>query len=109
MTSNLGRYYDKHDPPLPAIIYSPAADAIEPTARCLEHITARQYHFVGIVTRDFGEAQQMLEDGTAKVLVVDQRADIPPDRTPRYEVVAEFPQQACGHLRTRVIRPGGEG
>jgi hypothetical protein len=106
MLRNPGRYYEQSDRP-PAIIYAPAAENIEATARCLEHINERDYEFIGVVVKEFDEAQQMLDDGTAKICVVDQRSDLPPARTPRYEVVAEFTHNDRNdhHRPTRINRP----
>lgn len=92
---------------LRAIIYAPTAD-IAATARCLEHVTEHQYHLVGVVAHDFAAAQRMLDEGKAGVLVVSQRADLPPDRLPRFEVVAEYPPSgnSCHRRPVRINRRG---
>lgn len=106
MISNSGRHYEKPGP-LPAIIFAPTADDIESTARCLEHVQEQNYDLVGVVAENFDAARQMLDDGKADVLVVDKRTDLPPARTPRYEVVSEFAQTDREEHRrpVRINRP----
>lgn len=98
MTRNLGRYFHHATDRPRAIIYTPAAD-IESTARCLEHVREQSYHLVGVVAHDFAAAQRMLAEGKAAILVVDSRTDLPPERMPRFEVVAEFPPAVDPHRR----------
>lgn len=75
--------------PLPAIVYSPAGDYVAAAARCMDHCRNRGYEFVGIV-RSWAAAQRMLDERLVAVAVVDQHHDLPADRVPRVEVVAEY-------------------
>lgn len=86
MTSNIGRY---PKPPRTAIIVMPAGGTTESTARCLDHVAAQTYGLLGIC-HGYAAAKELIDAGKADIIVVDQRSDIPADRLPRIEVVAEF-------------------
>lgn len=83
-----------------AIIYAPNASNFEATSRCLGHLESAGYRLVGIV-QDWRAVERMLAEGTAHVVIVDRRTDIPIDD--RVRVVAEL--TAPDRFRsTRVMR-----
>lgn len=87
-----------------AVIYIRTADAFEAADRCHDHCKTRDYDILGVVAGDWTAVQAMLADGTADVVIVDSRADLPHES--RYEVVAEQPRPGRpGRRRThRFIR-----
>lgn len=91
-----------------AVIFVQATTDFEAASRCLQHCQVRRYEVVGIVSGDWQAAARVLRDGLAGVLVVDNRADIPPDAEPRLEIVAEEPTPAVEHRRTRPVRRGNK-
>lgn len=84
-----------------AIVYAPNTADVAATARCLEYCNDQQYHLVGVVT-DWDAAQRMLVSRQVAILVVDRHDDLPPDREPRLDVVADSPARR----RIEGRRPG---
>lgn len=99
MTRNLRDQYQRPR----AIIYTPHPEDITALDRCLRYVAYQQYRMVGIVT-EHGQAQAMIDDGRAQVMVVDRWRDLPPERTPRTEVVelAPAPDYFDRHASARV-------
>lgn len=83
---------------VPAAITDPAAFA-QIAAPCLERVEACGYVFAGIV-RTWEDAQAMMLDGRAHVLVVASMAHLPRDRRPRIEAVTDpvHPAARPGHV-----------
>lgn len=96
-----------------ALIYVTAANLNRYTDRCADYCNRLGLHLAAVVVDDqdggrWPEAAQMLIDGRAQVLVVADRDELPPDRTPRVDVVAEqrrrlHPDQRS-HCRPRLVR-----
>ncbi len=77
-----------------ALIYVTAANLNRYTDRCADYCNRLGLHLAAVVVDDLGggrwpEAAQMLIDGRAQVVVVADRDELPQDRTPRVDVVAE--------------------
>lgn len=93
-----------------AVVFIRTADSIEALERCTSYVRQHRYHLVGIITDDWEAVQRLIENGEAGVVVVDCREDLPYDREPRFEFVAEQPragrnQRQVHRRRTaRVIR-----
>lgn len=66
-------------------------------ARCVEYCTRMGYELVGVVSAgaagQWASIDRMLTEGRAEIVVAAQRDQLPPDRTPRIEVVAEHLDQ----------------
>lgn len=79
------------DAPMPerAIIYVPDDDMERCTILCLEYAQRVGYLVVGVVVGRWNDAQSMVLAGVADLVIVADRAQLPPDRTPRIEVVDE--------------------
>lgn len=98
---------------LPAVIW--VADDPEwekYTGQCVEWCCRNDYKIVAVVEERTGgryeDAQQLITDGRAALVVVAGRDQLPPDRIPRLEVVAEerrrlIPKQR-GPSRPRFLR-----
>lgn len=95
-----------------AIIYVTSAHVDRHTERCAEYINRLGYRLAAVIVDELGggrwpEAAAMLMDGTAQVLVVADRDELPTERTPRVDVVSEerrrrmVPDQRC---RPRMLR-----
>ena len=72
-----------------AVVFVPAkvtdpVDFAAVAAPCLERVEACGYVFVGIV-RKWDDAQRMIDDGRAHVVIVADTTQIPRDRRPRVE------------------------
>jgi hypothetical protein len=87
LTHDLGHHQNQPNERPRAIIYAPV---VEPGAavRCLDHCRESGYHLIGVVVADFSAALRMLGDAKAVILVVAERSDLPPGRTPRIEVAS---------------------
>lgn len=77
-----------------AIIYVTAANLTRYADRCADYCDRRGLTLVAVIVDDLDggrwpEAARMLMDGAADVLVVADRDELPADRTPRLDVVAE--------------------
>ncbi|PWU56283.1 hypothetical protein DLJ47_06690 [Micromonospora sp. S4605] len=72
---------------VPAAISGPA-DFAAVAAPCLERVEACGYELVGVV-RSWENAQAMLADGRAHVLIVAAMSHLPADRRPRIETVSD--------------------
>jgi hypothetical protein len=84
------------------VIYTPATNVMIKLAICSRLCQELDYEAIAIVRGDWGEAMDYLTSGQAQVIVVAEDDDLPPDRTPRVEVVS--------HMRPNdgpdVYRPG---
>lgn len=100
------------DPLHMAVIYVTAPNINKYTDRCAEYITRLGYNVAAVVVDELDggrwhEAIDMLITGEAQILVVAERDELPTDRTPRVDVVAEerrrrlVPDQRC---RPRLLR-----
>lgn len=96
---------------LRAIIYVAAdGDVIRAEAACLEYCERHLYEVVALVHGDHaaelwnGGITAMLANGGADVVVVWTRSELPAQRLPRIEVVAEEPPPT-GHRRRPRPRP----
>ncbi|MFY1703936.1 hypothetical protein ACN28G_19740 [Micromonospora sp. WMMA1923] len=90
-----------------AAIYVTAPNLRRYTDRCADYCNRRGLTLTAVVVDDLGggrwpEVVQMVMDGTVQVVVVADRDELPPDRTPRLDVVAEErrhlspdPQRGC--------------
>lgn len=96
-----------------ALIYVTAANLDRYTDRCAEYCNRLGLILTAVVVDDlnggrWAEAAQMLIDGRAQVLVVADRDELPPDRTPRVDVVAEQRRRLDlgqrAHCRPRLVR-----
>ncbi|AYF29327.1 hypothetical protein CSH63_18015 [Micromonospora tulbaghiae] len=72
-----------------AVVYVPATitdpvDFAATAAPCLERIEACGYAFDGIVRR-WTDAQHLMDEGQAQVVIVRDRGHMPHDRRPRIE------------------------
>ena len=72
---------------IPATVTDPAGFAAL-AAPCLERIEACGYLFTGIV-RTYADAQALMDQGRAHVVVVASSGHLPPDRRPRIEVATD--------------------
>lgn len=90
--------------PVQAVIFVSETNAIDASARCMQHCQLNEYDVIGVVARDWDAVAQMLRDGRAGVLVIDSRTDLPVDAEPRMEVVAEVAPPTPRQRRTRIIR-----
>lgn len=77
-----------------AVIYVTRQHIDDYTDRCAEYCNRLNLSLAAVVVDDgdgarWPEAAGMLMDGTAQVLVVFDRDELPPARTPRVDVVAE--------------------
>lgn len=72
-----------------AIIYVPHDDMEQCAILCLEYAAQAGYDVQGVVVGRWRDAQSMALDGAAEVVIVAERSQLPPDRAPRIEVVAE--------------------
>lgn len=77
-----------------ALIYVTAANLDRYTDRCAEYCNRLGLTLAAVVVDELDgkrwpEAMQMLMDGTVQVVVVADRDELPADRTPRVDVVAE--------------------
>jgi hypothetical protein len=91
------------DQALRAIIYCPSSAS---TARCLrrcrQYCTEAGYSLVAEVddgTGGWRYVMVLVARGMADIIVVDDRTHLPPDRTPRLEVVSEQERQRSAHRR----------
>lgn len=75
-----------------AIVYVPDDDMERCTILCLEYAQRVGYLVVGVVVGRWNDAQSMVLAGVADLVIVADRAQLPPDRTPRIEVVDEHDQ-----------------
>ncbi|MET8087308.1 hypothetical protein [Micromonospora sp. NPDC005197] len=73
-----------------AVIWVPAD--IEPSehaiATCLTHLRQHDYRLNGIMRAPWEAVEQKMIDGEVDVVVIADRAHLPPDRSPRIEVAA---------------------
>ncbi|GIJ10710.1 hypothetical protein ACFFMR_18770 [Micromonospora andamanensis] len=81
-----------------ALIYVTAANLDRYTDRCAEYCNRLGLHLTAVVVDDLDggrwpEVAQMLMDGTVQVVVVADRDELPTERTPRVDVVAEQRRQ----------------
>lgn len=74
-----------------AIIYVPSDDMEHCAILCLEYAAQNGYLVEGVVVGRWHDAQSMVLGGAAEVVIVADRSQLPPHRTPRIEVVAEHP------------------
>ncbi|TCB97604.1 hypothetical protein E0H26_11850 [Micromonospora zingiberis] len=77
-----------------ALIYVTAENLDRYTDRCAEYCNRLGLRLAAVVVDELDggrwpEVAQMLMDGTVQVVVVADRDELPPDRTPRVDVVAE--------------------
>lgn len=96
-----------------ALIYVTAANLDRYTDRCADYCNRLGLRLTAVVVDELDggrwpEVVRMLTDGTVQVVVVADRDELPADRTPRVDVVAEQRRQlgsgqrsAC---RPRLIR-----
>lgn len=75
-----------------AIIYVPSEEMEHCAIVCLEYAQRAGYVVEGVVVGRWRDAQLMVLGGAADVVIVADRAQLPPDRTPRIEVVDESTQ-----------------
>lgn len=68
-------------------------DRLLPNASiCIQHCLAMGYHVVGVVRGSWDEVIRLTRTRKAEVVVVAEDDDLPPDRTPRVEIVSRrFP------------------
>lgn len=95
----------------PAAIYVTQAHVDSYTERCADYIQRLGLELKSVVVDDRGggrwvEAVALLLDGVVEVIVVAERDELPTDRLPRLDVVAEerrrlIPRQGC---RPQLIR-----
>jgi hypothetical protein len=73
-----------------AVIYAADPHDLAGIDRCLRYVRDRRYLFAGIVTGPdhFEDAQRMLDEGQAQVLVMGGCGDVPPQAVPRWELVS---------------------
>lgn len=76
--------------PINAVIFTHPARLMINLAICSRHCQELDYEAVAIIRGDWGEAMDYLAAGTAEVIVVAEDDDLPPDRTPRIEVVSRM-------------------
>lgn len=76
--------------PVNAVVYIPSADLEEAAAQCLDHGQACGYHIEGLVVGRWEIAQAMALEGIVQVVIVADRAHLPPDRLPRIEIPSEM-------------------
>ncbi len=91
-----------------ALIYVKAQNINRYTDRCAEYCNRRGFTLAAVVVDDLDggrwpEVVQMVMDGSVEVVVVADRDELPPDRTPRLDVVAEERRHLDPH--GRVCRP----
>ncbi len=72
-----------------AIIYVPSDDMEHCAILCLEYAQQAGYLVEGVVVGRWRDAQSMALSGVAEVVIVADRSQLPPDRTPRIEAVSE--------------------
>lgn len=93
-----------------AIVYMPGTDYSR-ADRCIDYIRACGYKFTGVV-RDWATAQKMMIDDECSVAIVNDPADLDPQRKPRIEFVSHPPTPPSPNSgrhwdeRTRIIRRG---
>lgn len=94
-----------------AIVFALTQHLITDADRCINYCLAHGYDMVGVVKDDWARAIEYLTTGVASVLVVASTDHIPPDATPRIEVVADAPPAHPGpaHERTRMVRRNAGG
>jgi hypothetical protein len=94
-TVNLGRFRGRyrlpHQRPQRAVIFIPDAGAIDAADRCSDLGEAHHLQVVGVIVGDWAAVLAMLRDGTVTVVIADRRDDLPADREPRIEIVADQP------------------
>lgn len=84
--------------PLGAVVFMPPGTPGRWIDACAEHIAARGYHLAAVCTA-WRDAVGLLMSGIAQVVVVGRRDHVPPDVTPRLEVVAESRPEAAENRR----------
>lgn len=82
-----------------AIIYVPHDHMEHCTILCLEYAQQAGYVVEGIVVDRWEDAQSMALAGVADIVIVAERSQLPPDRAPRIEVVAEHTKDDHNHDR----------
>lgn len=76
---------------LNAIIFVPPDPASRPWLVIDAQYCARKDYQVVAVATDWNDVLRMLKDDDIDVVVVGRREHLPPDRTPRLEIVTEPP------------------
>jgi hypothetical protein len=71
-----------------AVIFVPSTDDERSAACCAVYIMQAGYLFDGIVCGNWEDVREMMRDGRTDVVVVADQDHLPPDRTPRIEVIA---------------------
>lgn len=96
-----------------ALIYVTAANLDRYTDRCAEYCNRLGLSLAAVVVDELDggrwpEVARMLMDGIVQVVVVADRDELPPDRTPRVDVVSEQRRQMIpgqrSHCRPRFLR-----
>lgn len=73
---------------LKSVVLVPDAEAYRWLMICGQYCAARRYEVVAVV-HAWAEAIRIIKDGRATVLVAGRHDHLPPDRSPRVEIVAE--------------------
>lgn len=74
---------------LDAIIFVPPDPASRPwLVICAQYCVRCGYHVVAVVS-DWEDVVRMLKDDGIDIVVVGRREHLPPDRTPRLEIITE--------------------
>ncbi len=100
--------HDHHE--VQAIIYVHSDNLNIHTERCADYIHRLGYALAAVVVDDqdggrWHEAAGMLLSGDAQVLVVAERDELPPDRLPRVDVVAEERRRRLSPALAQRCRP----
>jgi len=100
---------------LKSIVLLPDAEAHRWLMICAQYCAARRYEIVAVV-HAWADAMRLIKDGRATVLVAGRHDHLPPDRSPRLEIVVEqteptsTPQERrrpvrCNRERRPVTKP----
>jgi hypothetical protein len=84
--------------PTNVVIFTQPARLMINLAICSRHCQELDYEAIAVVRGDWGEAMDYLAGGEAEVIVVAEDDDLPPDRTPRIEVVAHMQERRAADL-----------
>ena len=79
-----------------AVIFMPSAADVAGAHACMRFAEARGYRLEGLVAGRWQDVAEMMAERLVEVVLVAHRYQLPPDRTPRIEVVDEEPPAGAG-------------